>query len=229
LGRMRRGHSTGTESEDAPNAGLRAGLGLARRSGWRAWAGLALAAPLLAGLAGCSNGDDNQAAAEEREETTTTAETSTTLSAREQEEQAVIQANQAAVQARLESAASTPNPDSPALAATHTGLMLDQWKNTTSVLRFNRFAIRVPPNSQGRTNLISVTFDQVSGREVAIAEVCSVDDSERYVVASGAVLDGGVRTVQATEAYEKADGVWKLAERDEHDHWEGVAGCALAG
>jgi hypothetical protein len=232
LGRMRRGHSTGTEGALTTGLpGQRDGFPTARPSAWRLLFPLVAAVSLLA-LGACSDGNDRQASANESDDsnnTTTTAETSTTLSAREQEEQAVSQATQAAEQARADSSAATPNPDLPALADTHTGLMLDQWKNTTSVLRYNGFAIRVPPNSQSRTDVISVSFDDVEGRQVAIAEVCYVDDSERYVVATGQVLDSGVRTVQVTEAYEKVDGVWKLAERDEHDRWEGVAGCAAGG
>lgn len=225
MGRMRRGHSTGTE--EAPTHGRwsrRAGHSTAHLRPRRSSI-LLVVAPLLVALAACSGDDDPRAAADERE-TTTTGETTTTLSAREQEEQAVIAAHEAASQARADSAAN-PDPANPVIPQTHSGLMLDRWRETLTGLQNNGFAIRYPPNSQYRTEVESVTFDEANGQEVAYLQVCSVDDGERYGQTSGVVLSSGLRTVQLTEAMVKEDGVWKVAELQENHRWDGVAGCAV--
>lgn len=234
MGRVPRGHSTGMRA--TPAEGLR-GRRWARpeacRSSRRARIGVLVALGLSVGLlAGCGGGgDDRPAAANERQRTTTTAaagETTTTLSARQREEQAVIQAHEAAVQARIDSAAPpTPDPDLPSLAETHTGVMLEQWKGSMTALRHNGFAIRYPTNSQHRNEVEEVTFDEIDGQQVAYVEVCTVDDGERFGVTSGEVLSSGVRTIQATEAMRKEGGVWKVAEVRENQRWDGVAGCAV--
>jgi hypothetical protein len=183
-------------------------------------------------VAACSSDDDDQAAGEEassRRETTTTAagETATTLSARAAEEQAVRDAHDAAVEARIDSAAPpNPDPDWPALLETHTGLMLEQWQSTVQALQLNGFAIRYPDGTQHRSEVDSINFDESEGQDVAILEVCTVDDGERIDVPSGQVLSSGVVTIQSTEAMRKEDGVWKLAERQENSTDEGVTGCA---
>jgi hypothetical protein len=193
-----------------------------------------LAVPLaLAVLVAACSGDDDDAAggreASSSRDTTATsaAESTTTLSAADQEEQAVRDAHQAALQARIDSAAPPdPDPELPALLETHTGLMLEEWQSTVRALELNNFVIRYPENSVHRSEVESVRFDEVDGVEVAYLEVCSVDDGERFSTGTGSVLSGGVKTVQATEAMRKEDGVWKLAERQENSVDEGVTGCA---
>lgn len=227
MGRVPRGHITGMRATPAEGLRGRRRAG-SRRAGAHVPVALGLAAVLFAGCGG--GGDDREAAADEAERSTTTtapAETATTLSARQQEEQAVREAHEAAVQARIDSAAPpNPDPDLPALAETHTGLMLEQWKNTTTGLQLNGFAIRYPANSQHRSEIESVSFEEVEGQQVAYLEVCTVDDGERIAVATGEVLSSGVITVQAREAMRKENGVWKVAERQENSVDEGVAGCA---
>lgn len=230
MGRMRRGQSTGTEEvpTDGP-PGRRLDLSIARPRTWRQLVLLIAAVPSLALLGGCSGDNDRRAAADESDDTTTTAaETSSTLSAREQEEQAVIQAHEAATQARIDSAAApSPDPADPVVAETHTGLMLERWTGTLTALQHNGFAIRYPANSQNRSEVESVTFDEVDGQEVAYVEVCAVDDGERFAMATDAVLSSGVRTTQVTEALRKEGGGWKVAELRENQRWDGVAGCAV--
>jgi hypothetical protein len=233
LGRMRRGHSTGIH--EAPAEGLhgpRPGLPIARPSRRRRWTATAATAACLVVLAAaCSDGDDRQAAADVAgggDNPTTTGETTTTLSARQQEEQAVREAHEAAIQARIDaSAPPTPEPNFAALHETHTGPMLEDWVQDLEALAHNHTAIRYPENSQLRNEIESVTFDDANGQEVAYLEVCTVDDGERVSTVSGEVLAGGVRTVQSTVALRKESGVWKVAEVRENARGEGVVGCAV--
>lgn len=175
---------------------------------------------------GC--GGDSEEAEDNPRPTTTERETTTTLDPEEAARQEVITAREAADEAWL--AATDPpaaDPDDPAIAETHTGLMLDRRIETATGLQRNGFAIRIASDSQHRLEVESVRFDTVDGAEVAVLEVCTVGDSERIVVATGEVLSGGLKTVAATEAMQKVDGVWKLAERREDSENEGVVGCAV--
>jgi hypothetical protein len=176
----------------------------------------------------CSKDDKDSGAGPRHSTTTERPATTTTVNPEDAAKQAVIEADLAATQARRDSAAPpAPNPDLQSLADTHAGLMFDQWRNTTTVLRANGFAIRYPEDSQARTDVDSVQIEDVDGVPTAYLETCAIDDGERIVVSNGEILQGGVRTIQATEAMQKLDGVWKLVERRENNYWEGVAGCAV--
>jgi hypothetical protein len=194
-----------------------------------------LAAVLASAVSGCGGSDDEADAAPQRtsasvatEGSTTEPEaTTTTLDPEEVARQEVIDAADAASQARAASAAPpNPDPNHPDLHATHTGAMLDQWIDTVEILVFNGFAIRYPEPSQHQRIVDSVTFDEVDGQQVAFLEVCTVEDGERFSMVTGDVFTSGARTVQATEAMRNEGGAWKLAERRENNTWEGVAGCA---
>jgi len=230
LGRMRRGHSTGIPEVPADGLrGQRHARRIARPDGWRRAAATLASAACLA-ILGAACSDDNggrqaeASAAGGNNDSTTTEETTTTLSARQQEEQAVTQALEAAFQARIDAAAPpAPNPDFAALAETHTGLMLERWRNTVMGLQLNEFAIRYPENSQRRLEIESFSFE---GQDVVILEVCTVDDGERIAVPTGEVLSSGVATIHSREAMRREGGVWKLAEREELSVDEGVVGCA---
>jgi hypothetical protein len=104
--------------------------------------------------------------------------------------------------------------------------MFDRLTETVRGLRANGWAIRYPENSQYRLDIQSIRFDEDDGQEIAFIEVCGVDDGERFDMASGEVLEGGVRTLQLTEAMRKVDGEWKLAERRQNSYQEGVVECA---
>lgn len=182
----------------------------------------------IAAVAGCSN-DDNSAQARSRRTTTTSERetTTTTLSPEEAEKQAVIAAHDAAIQAIIDSSAPpSPDPDSPALAATHTDYMLEYAMSGIRGMRANGAALRFPEGSQRRSEVDSIRFEDVDGQRVAFLEVCTVDDAELFIVESGEVVSGGVRTIQTTEAMKNVDGVWKLAEQRPNVELEGVTGCA---
>jgi hypothetical protein len=192
------------------------------RSRRRSVVGLLIVAVLLAGC-----GDD--AGSDEADGATTTTIASTTTSPTTDpeaaERQAVTDALEAADDAFLAAAAPpVPNPDLPALIETHTGPMLEQRQEVVLGLRGNGWAIRLPEDSRLRLEVQSVEFDS---DDVAILDVCAVDDGERFVVETGEVIAEGLFTVQSTDAMQRVDGVWKLAERREENRWEGEAGCAV--
>ncbi|HEY8543429.1 MAG TPA: hypothetical protein VIL36_00210 [Acidimicrobiales bacterium] len=173
----------------------------------------------------CSGGGSEEAEDEPRP-TTTEDPTTTTVDPEEAARQEVIAARAAADEAQIEALAQ-PNPDLPELAETHTGLMLERITETANGLKMTGVASRLPENSQHGIEVESVRFDEVDGVETAYLEVCLVEDSERIDPATGQVLQEGVITVQSTEAMQKVDGVWKLAERRQDSLEEGVVGCAV--
>jgi hypothetical protein len=185
---------------------------------------VALALVLGGLVAAC--GDDGGEEADSATSSTSieSSTTSTTADPEAAERQTVIDAYLAADEAAVAaSAPPAPNPDDPDLLATHTGPMLEQRQEVFLGLRANGWAIRYPENSRYRVEVESVRFERA---DVAILDICAVDDGERVVVETGEVLSSGVGTVQATAAMQRVDGVWKLAERREENRWEGEAGCA---
>jgi hypothetical protein len=232
LGRVPRGHTTGMRAAPAAGGSLRRKRPTFGGRSWRARGAVLAGLGLWVGLlSGCGGGDDRPAAADEAQSTTTTAapaETTTTLSATQREEQAVRDAHAAASQARRDSSAPPePDPQSPALRATHTGQMLEYWTETIRALQYNGFAIRYPPNSQYREEIESISFDEENGQQIAQVELCVVDDGERISVATGNVQSSGVFTVEATETMRKEGGVWKVEALREDGASEGVVGCAV--
>ncbi|MGH9117142.1 MAG: hypothetical protein ACRD0A_04475 [Acidimicrobiales bacterium] len=123
-------------------------------------------------------------------------------------------------------AAGIPDPDHPALAATHTQPMLDVRRALMIALLGDGRIMRLPANSQYRNAFESIEFPPEPERTVAIVTVCTVDDGEVVDVATGQVIAGGAGTVQWRAAMRLENGVWQLAERQELGRWPGVAGCA---
>jgi hypothetical protein len=180
---------------------------------------------VLAGLAGCGDDGEGDGGDGATGTTSTVSATSTTTQDPEAERQEVINAYLAAEEAAAAaSSAPAPNPEHPDLLATHTGPMLQQRQEVFGGLRANGWAIRLPEGSKYREDVRSVDFD---GEDIAILDVCVVDDGERFVVDTGEVIASGVATVQWSAAMRRLDGAWKLAERREENRWEGEAGCAL--
>ena len=120
----------------------------------------------------------------------------------------------------------TPDPEHPDLLATHTGPMLEQRQTVARGLAADGRAIRLPESSRYRVEVESVEFDP-DDPEVAFLTTCAVDDGERFVVETGEVIAEGLYTIAFTEAMQRVDGTWKLAERREENRWEGEAGCAV--
>lgn len=189
------------------------------------------AALLGAGLiTGCSDDGGTDEASSTTETTESTATTTTATDPEDAERDSVIAAYEDAVSAASEALAPpTPNPDLPALLATHTGPMLEQRQTVARGLAANGWAIRLPDGSRFRAEVDpeSVEFDP-DDPDVAFLTACSVDDGERFVVATGEPVadSGGLVTIEFSVAMQRVDGVWKLAERREENRWEGEAGCA---
>ena len=196
-----------------------------RRLGKLLGLGLGLALAVLVAACGDDAGSDETDRATSTSAPTTTASTTTSEDPEVADRQAVIDAYMAAEEAAIAaSAPPTPNPDLPALLETHTGLILNRRRETILGLRANGWAIRYPPDSVYREEVALVEFD---GADVAVLNVCAVDDAERFVVETGEVIASGLVTVQHTAAMQREDGVWKLAERREQQQWDGEAGCAV--
>jgi hypothetical protein len=205
---------------------------VAARRPWRLAEVMTRRAPALARLlvvvamavlaASCSD-DDGGAVASDSTTTSTVRRSTTTTTAdptealKEEVEAAYIASSRAFIDA-----AAIPDPNFPALAATHTGPMLEQRREVLLGLQGDGRIIRYAPNSQYR---IDVTDVEIDG-DVARLEVCGVDDGETVVVSSGEVVAGGLGTVQARAAMRRIDGTWRLAERVLEAEWEGIAGCA---
>ena len=174
----------------------------------------------------CSDGDGDGGAVTSDSTTSTTVRPSTTTTTDPTEAlEAEIEAAYVASSRAFIDAAAVPDPNFPALAATHTGPMFEQRRGVLLALQADGRIIRYPPDSQYRVEVDDGTFE-IDG-DVARFEICGVDDGERVVVATGEVVAGGVVTVAARVAMQRVEGVWKLAERQQLAEWEGVAGCAV--
>lgn len=210
-------------------------------------AGIALVAVALA--AGCGGGDDKGAVeATPKRETASSPEDSGTTSSTEdpieREKAVVIEAHEAAMDARVASAGpSKPNPDLPALADTHVDPYLTEWTDELDRMLFTSQAVRYPNDSELEiVEVLDVTFGWETEEDgsggaadagpddvgnVATLTACVVDDFSRVDVASGKVKAGGdVFTVHETSKLRKVDGEWKLAERHGNNSWPGRSGCA---
>lgn len=192
------------------------------------WATASIGVSLVLLLVGCGSDDDTGDEAEDAVSSTAATSSATTTENPEDpeagERQTVIDAYKAASDAAIAaSAPPMPDPNAPALLETHTGPMLKQRQDTFRALLANGWAIRYPPDSKYRVEVDSVEFE---GDDIAILDVCVVDDGERIVVATGEVITSGLGTVEWTAAMRRVDGSWRLAERREKNRWDGEAGCA---
>lgn len=186
--------------------------------------GVLLVVALSLSSQGCGGDDDASSSTTTRpsEPTTTTTDTSSTSTSASPDTAAVSSAYESASRAFIDAAA-IPDPDFPAIAATHTGPMLEQRRETLRALQLDHRIIRYPQPSEYRIDVEDVTVDG----EVARLTVCVVDDGERVNVDTGEVIASGTGTVRWTAAMQRVEGSWRLAERREEARWDGVAGCAV--
>lgn len=173
-------------------------------------------------VASCSDDDGGAVAGDSTTTSTTRRSTTTTTTDPTAAAEAEVEAAYIAASRAFIDAAAIPDPNFPALAATHTGPMLEQRRSVLFGLQADGRVIRYPPNSQYRIEVMDVEIDG----DVARLDVCGVDDGERVVAATGEVVAGGLGTVQARAAMRLVDGTWRLAERVQEAEWEGIAGCA---
>lgn len=188
-----------------------------------ATASLLVVAVLAASCGGDEEANDQTSTTIERAMTSSSSTTSTTVDPAAQTEAEVVAAYEAASDAFLVAAA-IPDPDLPALAATHADPMLNQRRGVLTQLKFEGRVIRVPEPSVGRIEAES--FD-LRDPDTAVLRVCIVDDGERYDSASGELLtDGQPGTSRFEAALHRVGGRWVLAEQLLQEEWPGVAGCA---
>lgn len=188
---------------------------------------LSIAALSASLLAGCGDDDSAEGSSQTTEAPSTTVTTEPEADPEDAEREAVIAAYVAADEAAGAALAPpTPDPEHPDLLATHTGPMLEQRQTVARGLAADGRAIRLPENSRYRVEVESVEFDP-DDPDTAYLTTCAVDDGERFIVETGEVIAEGLWTIEFTEAMQRVDGTWKLAERREENRWEGEAGCAV--
>lgn len=179
----------------------------------------------LLAAAGCSNGSSDTDVADRTTTTTTSSTTtSTTVDPAMAAAASAIDGYKAAEAAAIE-AGKIPDPNLPALAATHIDPMLQQRRLVFAAMKRDGRVWRYPANTKTR-DIVEIEDVEIDG-VVARFEACAVDDGEEVEVATNRVIDGGVVTIRSLIAMELTDGVWKLAERKKLESWNGVAGCAL--
>jgi hypothetical protein len=177
----------------------------------------------LIGLVGCSSDGGGDATPTTRPPVTNLT-TSTTLPNGAAEKQQVAAAYQAADKAFLD-ASMIPDPEFPAFLATHTGPMLDQSTKVLKAFKLQGLVGRLPANAKYRSE-IDVGTVRIDA-DVAVFNVCAVDDSQRVEKSTGRVVGGsGIDTSLIQVAMQRVGGSWRLAERKELQHWSGEAGCA---
>jgi hypothetical protein len=174
-------------------------------------------------LAACGGSGDDNAAPTTTARPSTTSTSSTTTSTTSPPDDATVRAAYEAASRAFIDAAAIPDPSFPAIAATHTGPMLEQRRDTLRALQLDHRIIRYPQPSQYRIEIESVDIDG----DVARLVVCVVDDGERVDKDTGQVIASGVGTIHGTAAMRRVEGTWRLAERREDQRWDGVAGCAV--
>lgn len=173
-------------------------------------------------LGACSDdGDDDEAiGSTSTTRPMTTSSTTSTSQLGESDEAAVRGAYEAANRAFIDAAA-IPDPDYPAVAATHTGPMLEQSRDVLGALKRDNRVIRYPEDS-----LYEVAVDDIAiDGETARFSFCAVDDGERVDARTGEVISSGVLTAQGEAAMRREGDVWKLAEQSFTSREEGVAEC----
>lgn len=189
---------------------------IARRRGVRWWA----LAVLLVALAGACRSADGS----EDITPTTVRRTSTTGLPQDATSEEVSAAYKAANQAFID-AGEIPDPQLPALAATHVDPMLEQSRKIVRSLQLGGRVARYPNPSKYRVEVDEPSI-AVDG-DVVRFDACMVDDGQIVEAASGRVLNDRVSTVHWRVAMRRVVGAWRLAEQKKLEEWEGVAGCAL--
>lgn len=164
---------------------------------------------LAVALAASSCGDDDDASSSPpttRPATTTSndQETSTTSAG---DDSQVRAAYDAANRAFIDAAA-IPDPNFPAIAASHTAPMLEQRREVLRGLQLDGRIIRHPEGSQYRVVVESIETEA----EVSRIKFCAVDDAERVDTRTGEVISGGLVTVRGEAALRQEGRIWKLAE-----------------
>jgi hypothetical protein len=173
---------------------------------------------VLAVLASACSSDGEPSA--DSTSTTSALSTTTSTTVADDSEAAVRTAYDAANRAFIEAAA-IPDPELPALAATHVGPMLEQRQDVLRALKSDGRRIRYPSSSRFHIDVTEV----VTEGEVARIKFCGVDDGERVDTATGEVISTGIVTTRGRAALRLIEGAWKLAEQRFDSQEDGETGC----
>lgn len=122
-----------------------------------------------------------------------------------------------------------PAADFPELAELAGGTQLDVSRQSIADLAAAGEATKEPARPAiGGTDAATehrVRVDRIDGAAAELT-ACVVNDDVRYAVASGQVVDAGVRTVRSTAAMAlTGDGTWKLIRSEAVSIDDGVTGC----
>ncbi|MGI9645798.1 MAG: hypothetical protein ACR2O6_10870 [Ilumatobacteraceae bacterium] len=115
---------------------------------------------------------------------------------------------------------SPPDPDHPELERFRTEAVLELARENVQDRSDLGQAIRLPEKSRSTHQAIVVS---VSGSS-AVVDVCSVDDSVLYDVATGVLLNDAVKTF-AVQFHLKSTDSWRVVETVEQGRWDGVSTC----
>lgn len=174
----------------------------------------------LAGVA-CGGDDDGASSTTPTSESSTTTKSGATGSSVAGSDDTAIRAGYDAANRAFIEAAAIPDPNFPAVAATHTGPMLEQRREVLRALQLDGRIIRYPANSQYEV----VIEDVITEDGVSRVRFCAVDDAERVDARTGEVISSGVVTVRGEAALRLDGGVWRLAEQRFESRDEGSASC----
>lgn len=127
-------------------------------------------------------------------------------------------------QARYEANHGTPDPASPALRRYATGpqlqmVIVETKKNLEAGLSFE--------NPKHPRSFRRIVVESIDG-DHAVVQECVVDDGVVVRRNTGAVVNDDVGTHSVRAKLTRIDGSWRVAKARLIQHWEGVAGCALA-
>lgn len=119
--------------------------------------------------------------------------------------------------------ANPPNPDSPELNAVLTG---DAWQGIVGFIRGmkdQRQYIRLPPDSQFRREIRSVSIDD---RGIAIVIQCVVDDTELVSSVTSETIEDELTTSEFRSTLKHYPEGWRITTSQETSKLKGRAGCA---
>ena len=172
----------------------------------------------------CGGDDDDGTAPDPtpRSTTTTTEPTTTTLSELDQKIEAAKAAYLAFMHAVRAAEAAPVTPHLPDVQAVMTGLQQTQITANLEGMQARGEAVRLPENSQDSQEVLTASL-QPDGS--VLLKACEINDAIVYDVATGAVVDDDVITIEVDVTVVQENGVWKVADTVITEESNGVVPC----
>jgi len=172
----------------------------------------------------CGGDDDDGTAPDPtpRSTTTTTEPTTTTLSELDQKIEAAKAAYLAFMHAVRAAEAAPVTPHLPDVQAVMTGLQQTQITANLEGMQARGEAVRLPENSQDSQEVLTASL-QPDGS--VLLKACEINDAVVYDVATGAVVDDDVITIEVDVTVVQENGVWKVADTVITEESNGVVPC----